>query len=176
MGELAGQPFLVENHTGSGGVVGADAIAKSRPDGYTIGLGAIGALAIAPTLYAKPPFDPGRDLALVCGQWQAPSLLVTNNDLPARNVPELLALLKRNPGRYAYASPGAGTSQHLAGEMLKQTAGVDVLHVPYRGGPSALLDLMGGRVHMMFDPVNGPLAAVREGKVRALAVTGARRS
>ena len=176
MGEIAGQPFLVENRSGSGGVVGAEAVAKARPDGYTIGMGGITALAIAPTLHAKLPYDAARDFSLICGQWRAPILLVANNDLPARSVPELIDLLKANPGKYAYASSGTGNMLHLAGELLKRAAGVDMLHVPYRGGALALLDLMGGRVNMQFDVINGPLAAVRDGKVRALAVLGPRRS
>jgi tripartite-type tricarboxylate transporter receptor subunit TctC len=148
LGELAGQPFLVENRSGSGGVVGAEAVAKARPDGYTIGLCGITALAIAPTLYAKLPYDAARDFTLVSGQWQAPILLVANNNLPARSLPELFALLKANPGRYAYASSGTGNILHLAGELLKRSAVVDMMHVPYRGGAPALLDLMGGRVHL----------------------------
>lgn len=103
-------------------------------------------------------------------------MLVANNDLPARGVPELIDLLKANPGKYAYASSGAGTIVHLAGELFKRAAGVDFVHVPYRGGSLALLDLLGGRVSLQFDLINGPLAAVREGKARALAVLGPRRS
>jgi tripartite-type tricarboxylate transporter receptor subunit TctC len=177
MSEVTGQQFVVEDRSGSGGVVGVEAVARSRPDGYTIGLGPSSALTIAPTLYAKLPYGPARDFTLVCGQWRSPSLIVVNKDLPAESVPELIALLKANPGKYAFASAGMGTVQHLAGEMFKRAAGVDVLHVPYRGGGGqAMLDLMAGRVHMQFDNVAGPLPTVREGKARALAVTGARRN
>ena len=176
MGEVTGQQFVVENRSGSGGVVGADAIAKAKPDGYTVGLGSIAPHAIAPTLYASLPFDAARDFTFVSGIWQLPNLLVVNNDLPARSVPELIALLKANPGKYAYGSSGAGTTPHLSGELLKQMAGLDVLHVPYRGGAPALLDLLAGRVHLIMDNIPGLLPAAREGRIRALAVTGPRRS
>ncbi|HYZ30660.1 MAG TPA: tripartite tricarboxylate transporter substrate-binding protein, partial [Crenalkalicoccus sp.] len=168
--------FVVENRSGSGGNVGTDAIAKSRADGYTIGLGSVSSLAIAPTLYASLPFDVARDFTWLGGIWQLPNMLVVNNDVPARSVPELIALLKANPGKYTFASSGAGTTVHLSGEMLKTMAGVDVVHVPYRGGAPAHVDLLGGRVHMIFDNIPQALAEAREGKVRALAVTGTERS
>jgi tripartite-type tricarboxylate transporter receptor subunit TctC len=176
MGEVAGQPFVVENRSGSGGNVGADAIAKARPDGYTIGLGSIAPHAIAPTLYRRLPFDAAKDFTFVSGLWQLPNLLVVTKDLPASSVPELLALLKASPGRYAYGSSGSGTTPHLSGELLKQMTGADVLHVPYRGGAPALLDLIAGRVQLIMDNIPGLLPAARDGSVRALAVTGARRS
>jgi tripartite-type tricarboxylate transporter receptor subunit TctC len=176
MGELAGQPFVVENRSGSGGNVGADAIAKAKPDGYTIGLGSIAPHAIAPTLYKRLPFDAARDFSFVSGLWQLPNLLVVSKDLPANSVPELIALLKANPGKYAYGSSGSGTTPHLSGELLKQMTGVDILHVPYRGGAPALLDLIAGRVHLIMDNIPGLLPAARDGSVRALAVTGPRRS
>jgi tripartite-type tricarboxylate transporter receptor subunit TctC len=176
MGEIAGQPFVVENRSGSGGNVGADAIAKARPDGYTIGLGSIAPHAIAPTLYRRLPFDPARDFTFVSGLWQLPNLLVVSKDLPANGVPELVALLKANPGKYAYGSSGSGTTPHLSGELLKQMTGADILHVPYRGGAPALLDLIAGRVQLIMDNIPGLLPAARDGSVRALAVTGPRRS
>ena len=176
MGEITGQQFVVENRSGSGGTVGVDAIAKSRPDGYTVGLGSIAPHAIAPTLYASLPFDAARDFTFVSGLWQLPNLLVVNNDLPARSVPELVVLLKANPGKYAYGSSGIGTTPHLSGEMLKQMVGADILHVPYRGGAPALLDLLAGRVHLIMDNIPGLLPTAREGRIRALAVTGAQRS
>ena len=176
MSEIAGQQFVVENRSGSGGVVGSDVIAKSRPDGYTIGLGSIASHSIAPTLYASLPYDAARDFTYVSGLWQLPNLLVVNNDLPVHSVPELIALLKANPGKYAYGSSGAGTTPHLSGELLKQMAKLDILHVPYRGGAPALLDLMAGRVQLIMDNIPGLLPAARDGKVRALAVTGPERS
>jgi tripartite-type tricarboxylate transporter receptor subunit TctC len=176
MGDIAGQPFVVENRSGSGGNVGADAIAKSKPDGYTIGLGSIAPNAIAPTLYKRLAFDAARDFTFVSGLWQLPHLLVVSKDLPVNSVPELLALLKANPGKYAYGSSGSGTTPHLSGELLKQMTGADILHVPYRGGAPALLDLIAGRVQLIMDNIPGLLPAARDGSVRALAVTGQRRS
>jgi tripartite-type tricarboxylate transporter receptor subunit TctC len=176
MSDVTGQQFVVENRSGSGGVVGTDAIAKSRPDGYTIGLSSIASQAIAPTLYANLPYDAAKDFTYVSGLWQLPNLVVVNNDLPVRTVPELLALLKANPGKHAFGSSGAGTTPHLSGELLKQMAGIDMLHVPYRGGAPALLDLMAGRVQLIMDNIPGLLPAARDGKIRALAVTGPRRS
>jgi tripartite-type tricarboxylate transporter receptor subunit TctC len=176
MGDIAGQPFVVENRSGSGGNVGADAIAKARPDGHTIGLGSIAPHAIAPTLYRRLPFDAARDFTFVSGLWQLPNLLVVAKDLPASSVPELLALLKANPGKYAYGSSGSGTTPHLSGELLKQMTGADVLHVPYRGGAPALLDLIAGRVQLIMDNIPGLLPAARDGQIRALAVTGPQRS
>jgi tripartite-type tricarboxylate transporter receptor subunit TctC len=176
MGELAGQQFVVENRGGSGGVVGADAIAKAPADGYTVGLGGIAQHAIAPSLYPGLPYDPAKDFTFVSGLWQLPNLLVVHPALPARSVPELIALLKANPGRYSYASSGAGTTLHLSGELFKAMAGVDVVHVPYRGSAPAMVDVVAGRVQMIFDNIPGSLAQVRDGKLRPLAVTGARRS
>jgi tripartite-type tricarboxylate transporter receptor subunit TctC len=176
MTEITGQSFVVENRSGSGGDVGADAIAKSRPDGTTIGLGGIASHAISPTLKASLPFDPARDFTFVSGLWKLPNLLIVNNDLPVRTVPELIALLKANPGKYSYGSAGPGTTLHLSGAMLGQLAGLDILHVPYRGAAPAMIDLIAGRVHFMLDNIPGAIAQAREGKVRALAVTSAQRS
>jgi tripartite-type tricarboxylate transporter receptor subunit TctC len=176
MTEITGQQFVVENRSGSGGNVGVDAIAKSRPDGYTVGLGGIASHAISPTMHASLPFDPVRDFTYVSGLWQLPNLLVVNNDLPVRTVPELLALLKANPGKYSYGSAGPGTTLHLSGAMLAQLAGLDILHVPYRGAAPAMIDLMAGRVQFMLDNIPGAIAQARQGKVRALAVTSAQRS
>ncbi|WP_424810591.1 Bug family tripartite tricarboxylate transporter substrate binding protein [Roseococcus sp. YIM B11640] len=176
MGEITQQSFVVENRAGSAGNVGTEAIARAAPDGRTIGLGSVAPLAIAPTLYSRLPFDVTRDFTYIAGLWQLPNMLVVHNDVPARTVPELIALLKANPGRYTFASSGSGTTVHLSGEMFKVMAGVDMLHVPYRGGAPAHIDLLAGRVHMIFDNIPQALAEAREGKVRALAVTGARRS
>ena len=176
MSEITGQQFVVENRSGSGGNVGTEAIARATPDGNTIGLASVAPLAISPTLYTRLPFNPTTDFSLVSGLWQLPNLLVINNDVPARTVPELIALLRAHPGQYAYASSGSGTTVHLSGEMFKSMAGLDILHVPYRGAAPAHVDLQGGRVHMIFDNIPQGLALAREGKLRALAVTGAQRS
>ena len=176
MSEMTGQSFVVENRSGSGGNVGTEAIARATPDGNTIGLGSVSSLAIAPTLYRRLPFDVNRDFSYVCGLWQLPNLLIVRNGLPARNVPELIELCRRDPGRYSFGSSGAGTTLHIAGEMFKVMAGVDILHVPYRGGAPAYNDLMGGRVDMVFGNIPETLRLSREGQVRALGVTGATRS
>ncbi|MBX9698080.1 MAG: tripartite tricarboxylate transporter substrate binding protein [Acetobacteraceae bacterium] len=176
MSEITGQQFVVENRGGGGGTVGVDAIAKSRNDGYTIGLGGIASHAINPTLQPSMPFDSNRDFTFVTGLWQLPNLLIVNNDLPARNVPEFLALLRANPGKFTYGSAGPGTTLHLSGALLAQLAGVDILHVPYRGAGPAYPDLQAGRIQFMLDNIPGAFGQAREGKVRALAVTSSQRS
>ena len=176
MSELSGQQFVVENRTGSGGLVGNQAIAQAAPDGYTIGLGGIASHAISPTLYARMPFDAQRDFTMVTGIWQLPNLLVVNNDIPVRSVTELIALLKANPGTYSYGSAGAGTTLHIAGALFCTMAGVDMTHVPYRGSAAAYPDIIAGRVHMIFDNIPGALAQAKENRVRALGVTSAQRS
>jgi tripartite-type tricarboxylate transporter receptor subunit TctC len=144
MAEITGQQFVVENRSGSAGNVGTEAIARAPADGTTIGLASVAPLGISPTLYAGLPFDVNRDFTYVSGLWQLPNLLVVNTEVPARTVPELIALLRANPGRYTYASSGSGTTVHLSGEMFKAMAGLDMLHVPYRGAP-AHIDLLAGR-------------------------------
>ncbi|HSH99835.1 MAG TPA: tripartite tricarboxylate transporter substrate binding protein [Reyranella sp.] len=171
LSELTGQQFIVENKGGSGGNVGADAIAKSPNDGYTVGLMSIASHAIAPTLYAKLPFDAEKDFTPISLLWQVPNILVVKPDIPAKTVPELVALIKASPGKYTFASGGAGTSPHICGEMLKQRAGLEMTHVPYRGGAPALQDMLAGQIDMMFDNIPGPLAQYKAGKLRGLAVT-----
>ena len=176
MAEITGQQFIVENRAGSGGVVGAEVIARAVPDGYTLGLGGIATHAIAPTLYARLPFNPVTDFTSISGIWQLPNLLGIHPSLEATTVAELIALLRANPGRYSYGSAGSGTTLHLSGEMFKQLASVDMLHVPYRGAAPAYPDLIAGRIHMMFDNIPGMLALFRANQVRAIAVTSAVRS
>jgi tripartite-type tricarboxylate transporter receptor subunit TctC len=176
MSEITGQQWIVENKGGSGGNVGMDALAQSAPDGYTLGLGGIASHAIAPTLYAKLPFNPRTDFTFVSTIWVLPNMLVVNLDVPVKDVPELIALLKKNPGKYSYASAGSGTTLHLSGELFKILADVDMLHVPYRGAAPAMQDLLAGQVHMIFDNIPGSLAQSRAGKVRPIAVTSAKRT
>lgn len=176
MAELSGQQWIVENKGGSGGNVGMDALAKSDSDGYTLGLGGIASHAIAPTLYAKLPFNARTDFTFVTTMWSLPNMLVVNLDIPVKDVPELIALLKKNPGKYSFASAGSGTTLHLAGELFKIMAEVDMLHVPYRGGAPAMQDVLAGQVSMIFDNIPGALAQVRAGKVRPIAVTSAKRT
>ena len=132
LSELTGQQFIVENKAGSGGNIGTDTIAKSAPDGYTIGLYTIASHAIAPTLYAKLPFDAGKDFTAIAMLWSVPNMLMTRLDLPANTVPELIALAKANPGKYSFASSGAGTSPHITGEMFKQLAASTCCTCPTR--------------------------------------------
>jgi len=176
MSELTGQQWVVENKGGSGGNVGMDALAQSAPDGYTLGLGGIASHAIAPTLYAKLPFKVPDDFTFVTTIWQLPNMLFVNLDLPAKTVPELIELLKRNPGKYSYASAGNGTTLHLSGELFKTMAKVEMVHVPYRGAAPAMQDLLAGQVHMIFDNIPGALAQSRPGKVRPLGVTSKERT
>ena len=171
LSELTGQQFIVENKGGSGGNVGADAIAKSTPDGYTVGLMSISAHAISPTLYKHLPYDAEKDFTPIGLMWSVTNVLVVKPEIPAKTIPELVALAKASPGKYTFATGGAGTSPHLCGEMLKQRAGINMLHVPYRGGAPALQDLLAGQVDSMWDNIPGPLAHMKTGKLRPLAVT-----
>ena len=173
--KLTNQQFIIENKSGSGGVVGADAIAKSAPDGYTVGLYTIAAHAIAPTLYAKLPFDAAKDFTGVSILWEVPNMLMTRLDFPANNMAEFIAVVKANPGKFSFASSGAGTSPHISGELFKSMAGVNLLHVPYRGSAPAHQDILAGQVDMMFDNIPGPLGLMKGGKVKAFAVTSAKR-
>jgi tripartite-type tricarboxylate transporter receptor subunit TctC len=175
LSELTGQQFIVENKSGSGGNVGADVIAKSVPDGYSVGLYSIASHAISPTLYARLPFDAEKDFTPISMLWSVPNIFVTKPDFPANTVPELVALVKANPGKYFFGSGGSGTSPHLCGEMLKQRAGLEMSHVPYRGGAPAMQDMLAGQLDMMFDNIPIPLAQSKAGKVRALAVTSLER-
>src|SRR5947207_8751101 len=132
LSEMTGQQFIVENKAGSGGNVGTDAIAKAAPDGYTIGLYTIASQSIAPTLYAKLPFDVAKDFAAIAMLWSVPNMLMVRLDLPVKTLPELIALAKASPGKYSFASSRAGTTPHIPGELFKQMAGVELLHVPYK--------------------------------------------
>jgi tripartite-type tricarboxylate transporter receptor subunit TctC len=176
LSEITGQQFVVENKGGSGGNVGADAIAKSPNDGYTVGLMSIASHAISPTLYSKLPFDADKDFTPISLLWQVPNIFVVKPDIPAKTVPELVALVKASPGKYTFASGGSGTSPHICGEWLKQAAGLNMIHVPYRGGAPALQDLLAGQVDMEFDNIPGPLPQYKAGKLRGLAVTSRERS
>lgn len=176
MQELTGQRWVVENKGDSGGIIGTEAIAQAAPDGYTLGLGGIATHSIAPTVYATLPFKVPDDFTLVSTIWELPNMLVVNLDLPANSVAELIDLLRKHPGKYSYASAGNGTTPHLAGELFKAMAKVDMMHVPYRGDAPAMQDLIAGQVNMYFDNIPGALAQSRLGKVRALGVTLKERS
>ncbi|SKA16561.1 Tripartite-type tricarboxylate transporter, receptor component TctC [Enhydrobacter aerosaccus] len=176
LSELSGQQFIVENRGGSGGNVGADAIAHSPPDGYTIGLLSVSSHAIAPSLYAKLPFNADKDFTPVTMLWSLPNLLVVRKSLGPKTVPELIALAKEKPGKLSYASSGSGTTVHLSGALFVSMAKIDILHVPYRGSAPAVQDLLADQVDMIFDNIPGSLAQMGGGKVWGLAVTGTERS
>jgi len=171
-----GQPIIVDNKPGAGGGVGADQVAKSPADGYTIMGGTISTHAINASLYSNLPYDPVRDFAPITLIVRVPNMLVVNPELPAKDVRELIALLKASPGKYSFASSGNGTSQHLSGELFKTMTGVEMQHIPYRGSPPALADVVGGQVAMTFDNITTAWPLVKGGKLRALAVTTAKRS
>ena len=169
-----GVAVTIENIPGSGGVVGADRIAKATPDGYTLGWIANGALTIAPALQGKLPYDSARDFAPISQVLVMSSIVAVNNDVPVKSLQELVAFAKAQPGKLSYATPGVGTPQHIGGELLKSLASVDITHVPYRG--ALLADVIGGRVPMTFQNMAAILPTVRENKLRGLAVTSLKRS
>src|SRR5437764_3192141 len=171
MSELSGQSFVVENRAGAGGVLGADAVAKAPPDGYTVGLGGIASNVLAIGRYAKLPYDPRGDFTFIAGMWQLPNILSARKDLFSSDLRELLAAFKREPRKYTYASAGFGTTLHLSGEMMNSMAGVEVTHIPYKGAGPALTDLLGGRVDVLFDNLPGSLPSVRAGQIKPVAVT-----
>ena len=166
--EAWGKPFVVENMTGAGGNVAVDRTAKAAPDGYTLVM-ASSAITINVSLYEKTPYDPIKDLAPISIAVFTPSILVVNNDVPAKNLKELIALARARPGKLTYGHAGAGTPAHLSGELFKSTAGIDILPVPYRGIPALLPDLLSGRITMTLPNMSVVLPLVREGKLRALA-------
>ena len=170
-----GQTFYIDYKPGAGSNLGVAELARSAPDGYTLGWITVASHAINPTLYAKMPFDHIRDFAPVSMTGIFPNLLVVNNNLPVRNVQDLILLLKKDPGKYTFASSGQGTSLHLSGEMFKVMTGTDMVHVPYKGGGPALQDVMGGQVDRTFGNMPTVIGQARGGKVRALGVTSLER-
>ena len=171
MSEVSGQQFIVENKGGAGGVLGADAVAKAPPDGYTVGLGGIASNVLAIGSYARLPYHPRGDFTFIGGMWQLPNILSARRDLFSSDLTELLAAFKKEPRKYTYASAGFGTTLHLSGEMMNSMAGVEVTHIPYKGAGPALTDLLGGRVDLLFDNLPGSLPSVRAGQIRPVAVT-----
>ena len=176
MSESLGQQVIVENRPGSGGVIGSEVVAKAPPDGYTIMMGLTANVVINPALYAKLPYDPARDFAPVTLVATGPYVLVVPPSLPASNVKQLLALARARPGELAYVSFGSGSMGHLAGELFSSMAGVKLLHVPYKTLGQGLTDLVSGQVQLLFHGIASAQPHVRSGKLRAIAVSGAKRS
>ncbi|MGZ5582100.1 MAG: tripartite tricarboxylate transporter substrate binding protein [Usitatibacter sp.] len=175
MAESLGQPVVVENKAGASGQIGAGEVARAAADGYTLMLDA-SSYAVNPSLYARLPYDPAKAFTPIAVLALFPNVLIVTPSFPARDVKELIALAKAKPGTIAFASSGNGSAQHLAGELFRQKTGVDITHVPYKGGGPALNDVMGGQVPVFFANMASSLAQVKGGKVRALAITGAQRS
>ena len=171
-----GQQVVVENQGGAGGTIAANMVARSQPDGHTLIFQSVSAAVVNALVYRNLAYDPIKDLIPVTLAASFPLVLIVNPDVPAKDPAELVRLLKANPGKYSYGSSGVGTMPHLAGELFKSLAGVDVVHVPYRGNAAIMADLFAGRVHMMFDGPPTQLGNIQSGKVRAIAITTAERS
>src|SRR5436190_12390936 len=176
LSESWGQPVVIDNRPGAGGNIGADIVAKAPPDGYTLVIGNIGTHAVNVSLLPAMPFDPVKDFTPIAHIMDAEGLLVVNPSIDAKSVPELIALARAQPGRLNYGSAGVGTTSHLAGEMFKSMAKVDIVHVPYKGNVPAITDLLGGQIAMTFATMPTVMPHVRAGKLRALAVLGTARS
>ena len=176
LGDSWGQPIVVENRTGAGGNIGADLVAKSPSDGYSLVIGTIGTHAVNVTLFSKMPYDPVRDFAPVALILEAEGLLVVHPSVPAQSVPELIAYARANPGKLTYASAGMGTASHLAGELFKSMARVDMTHIPYKGNVPALTDLLAGQTSLIFATMPTVLPHAKAGRLRPLATIGSARS
>jgi tripartite-type tricarboxylate transporter receptor subunit TctC len=176
LSEIEMQPVIVDNRAGAGGNIGSDAVAKAARDGYTLLMGAVGTHAINVSLYKKMPYDPVKDFVPVVLVATVPNVLVVPASLPVNSVKELIAYGKANPGKLNFGSSGNGTSIHLSGELFKSMTGVDMQHVPYKGSGPATVDLLSGQVQMMFDNLPSAMPNIKSGKLKALAVTSAKRS
>ncbi len=176
LSDALGQPFIVENKAGAAGNIGTDFVAKAAPDGYTLLMGSAAAISSAPNVYAKLPYDPQKALLPIVLVANQPNALIVRPGLAASNVKEFIALARANPGKLNYGPSGIGASQHMTAELFAMMTGVQITHIPYKGGAPAMTDLMSGQIDFMFDPVPTAIQVVRSGKVRALAVTSLRRS
>jgi len=166
---------VVDNRPGATGMIAANAVAKSAPDGYTLLTAHVNSQAIAPNATSKPLYDPTRDFAYIAYLGYAPNVLVIRPSTPAKNVKELIALAKAHPGELTFASPGVGSTNHLAGEMFRLATGIDIVHVPYKGSVPAIIDLLSGQVGMNFDTLSSVSAYLQSGRMRALAITTSKR-
>ena len=171
-----GQPVVIDNVPGAGGNIGADKVAKAAPDGYTLVMGTVGTHSINGAIYSKMPYDMVKDFTPVAHVASAPNLLVVTNSLPVKNVAELISYLKAHPNTLSFGSPGIGSSVHVSGELFKSLTGTSMQHVPYKGLQFAIPDLVGGQIQLMFDNMPSALPMAKDGKIRALAQTTAKRS
>ena len=170
------QPVIIDNRPGANGIIGMDLVAKAPPDGYTLGIASPGTHAVNETLYASTiPHKPQKDFVPVSLAVRAPMVLVVNASVPVKNVKELIAYVKANPGKLSIASGGSGSSQHIAAEQLKTMAGIDMVHIPYKGGGAAYIDLLGGQVQVMIDALQQSMPHIKSGKLRPIAVASAQR-
>ncbi|BEG73374.1 tripartite tricarboxylate transporter substrate binding protein BugE [Achromobacter xylosoxidans] len=175
LGRELGQAVVVENRGGGGGSIGADALARSAPDGYTLGVATVSTMATNPATNPKNPYNPLKDFAPITNMVNVPNVLTVNPSVPAKNLAEFIALLKANPGKYSYASSGAGGIGHLDGELFKSLTQTDMVHVPYRGSGPALNDVIAGQVNAQFDNLPSSMPHIQAGKLRALAVAAPKR-
>lgn len=175
LSDKLGQPVVVENKGGAGGVIGTAWVARAAPDGYTLGSGNLAPLAVNQSLMKKLPYDPARDLAPVILIENSPLVLSVANNLPVKNVVELIALAKKDPGKLTFGSSGIGGAHHLSGEMFREDAHIDIVHVPYKGGAPASTDLMAGHLSMMFEMGYAAMPSILAGKIRPIAVTSVKR-
>jgi tripartite-type tricarboxylate transporter receptor subunit TctC len=176
LSDALGQPVVVENRAGAGGNVGAEMLAKAAPDGYTIGSGTVSSHAINATLYSKLPYDPIRDFSPITMLATLPNMLVVHPSLGVNDVAELIALLKANPNKYSFGSAGNGTSQHMSGELFKTMTGTSMQHIPYKGSGPMIPDLLAGTISMSFENLTTAYPPVKQGRLKALAVTTSKRS
>ena len=176
MSAILGQPIIIENRAGAGGNIGTEAIARGKPDGYTIGMGNFAPLAVNHALFKKLNFDPANDIVPIGLIEKGPLILMVRNDSPYKSIKDIVAAAKANPGKLSYASGGIGGSHHLSGALLENAADIDLIHAPYKSGAAGATDLMGGQVQMMFEQMYSAMPAIKGGRLRALAITSKTRS
>ena len=176
MSSILGQSIIIDNKAGAGGNIGTEMIARGKPDGYTIGMGNFAPLAVNHALFKKLNFDPLNDLVPITLIERGPLILMVRNDSPFKSVKDIVAAAKAEPGKLSYGSGGIGGSHHLSGALFEHTAGIDMIHAPYKSGSAASTDLMGGQVHMMFEQMDTAMPAIQGGRMRALAITSKKRS